>query len=240
MVWFRFQEDGVNYRISTMYLLEQNPKAISSKLDDSMDHIYGKCFYKGGNATYTRNSMQSFVGQRGINVIVATEDDTVFLVLSLTPNPSTRCIEIYNVCKNLEESRLRTSRVLYYLMRYFVRGIPQFQGYTHARLSVIYANDYLIPLLGSYSEAGFSVDDTPQQLSSYQRNIFTMTCSLARGEQHPKSMRLAVQKALEQIQITPERKQYLLHSIVNRLPKIEEVPDCPEYDEVAVIESLPN
>ena len=222
--------------MSTIRLLQQNKSLVSPILDESLDKMYGKCF-RNGPALGTRASLEGFVANRGVNIIVACMKQRCQFVMSLYCNPNTRCIEIYNVCKHLENTSLSSASVMRRVLRYFIPDNPVFKGYTCFRLSVMCPNLYILPLLGSYTSQGFKVDSSPQPLSNMASNAFTMSKPLR--DTPPQPMGQAVREYMRQCRHNASKRNTVCHAIKSRLPKLDDTSnDMPSYNVDQVLKTL--
>jgi len=222
--------------MSTISLLQRNTSLILPILDESLDRMYGTCF-RNGPALGTRASLEDFVGTRGVNIIVACMKQKCQFVMSLYCNPNTRCIEIYNVCKHLKNSSLSSASVMCRVLRYFIPDNPLFKGYTCFRLSVMCPNLYILPLLGSYTSQGFTVDSSPQPLSNFASNAFTMSKPLR--DTPPQSMGQAVREYMRQCRHNASKRNTVCHAITSRLPKLDYTSNgIPHYNVDKVLKTL--
>ena len=164
-----FYHRSKEYKI---YILEQDGNIhLSNNIASKFSELYYKCF---GVYSVNISDMLNFVKNRGLFFFLTDHRDEIFLFFSVIKNKLTKCIEIYNICKNFNNSPIPVITVLDTFLRYFIPGNPFFKNYHNIRLSVKKNSTYLIPATILYCNLGFKIEDQPQPMAIWIDHYFTM------------------------------------------------------------------
>ena len=149
MILIPFKYNNLVYYLTI--LEETFSKCEINFINNRLNDIYKICF----NNLSSYESLISFVQNKGINILIFDNFLELVFVSSFIKNSETRNIELYNVCKKLNDKNIEISVVLEFIIKEFIIKIPLFDGYNQIVLSVINDSKYLVPTILCYFNIGF-------------------------------------------------------------------------------------
>lgn len=153
-------------------LLDQYENSITN--NKKLNKIYTPCF---GNT----NTIQDIIGfskHKGITIVILDKNQNFVFLFTVIKNVNTRCLEIYNVCKDLTNPDIKGTQIIKVIIREFIIKNIFFKGYYEIRLAILLKNKYILQTLFCYQNIGFRYSNGKKKLSCYLPPHFTLELNL--------------------------------------------------------------
>ena len=182
---------------------------ITSTTQTSLNKIYHTCF--GNGLGETIQSLVGFTKDKGATILVTDAEDHSLFIISIIKNPKTECVELFNICKDLERKCFSGYYFINIVINNFICHNPLFQDYQHLRLAMLCRNPYLVPAFKTYCQLGFSVDQKTMPVSSLLDDYISMTRPLYQAQ---------ATNFHDQLQLLHKKCQYSQPELLNLLETI--------------------